>query len=143
MSLFLFKQVLCYREKLSSKGFLKRKYYNFNTEILLSLGRLNRFLKLLYCYLENSFRRCSIKKTFYLSHRNEKTLESLSFSYDYGSVKKMLLKISQNSQECWSVFLNKVACLRLATLLKGRVQYKFLCELCEIFKNTFFIEHLW
>ena len=84
---------------------------------------------------------------FYLSHRNKKTLESLSFSYDYGSVKKVLLKISQNSQEntceCWSVFLNKVACLRLATLLKGRVQYKFLCELCEIFKNTLFIEHLW
>ena len=119
---------MCYREKLSNKGFLKRKYYNFDTEILLSLGRLNRFLKLFYCYLENSFRRCSIKKMFYFSHRNKKTLESLSFSYDYGSVKKVLLKISQNSQEntceCWSVFLNKVACLRLATLLKGRVQYK-------------------
>ena len=102
MSLFLSKQffkILCYQEKLSNKGFLKSKYYNFDTETLLSLARLNRLLKLLYCYLENSFRRCSIKRMFYLSHRNGKTLESLSVSYDYGSVKKVSLEISQNSQE--------------------------------------------
>ena len=46
----------------------------------------------------------------------------------------MFLKISQNSQKnllCQSVFFNKVAGWRLS--------YEF----CEIFKKTFFSEHLW
>ena len=42
------------------------------------------------------------------------------------SVKKVFLKISQNSQE------NK----------KETLAQVFSCEFCEIFKNAFFIEHL-
>ena len=58
------------------------------------------------------------------------------------SVKKVFLKISQNSQEntCASVSFSKVTDLRpkLQTLLQ-----EFSCEFCEIYKNTFFTEHLW
>ena len=39
-----------------------------------------------------------------------------------------------------SLFFNKGAVLRPATLLKKRLWYS--CEFCEIFKNTFFTEHL-
>ena len=42
-----------------------------------------------------------------------------------------------------SVFFNKVAGLRPATLLKKRLRHRvFLCECSEIFKNTFFTEYL-
>ena len=49
------------------------------------------------------------------------------------SVKKVFLKISQNTQKntfCQSLFLNKVAGLM------------FSYEFCKIFKSTFFTEHL-
>ena len=42
---------------------------------------------------------------------------------------------------CWSLFLNNVAGLRSATLLKKRFQH--MCFPMNIFKNTFFEEHLW
>ena len=51
-------------------------------------------------------------------------------------VKKVFLKISQNSQEntCASLFLNKVT-----TLLKKRRWHKcFSVNFCEIFENTIF-----
>ena len=53
---------------------------------------------------------------------------------------KVFLEISQNSQEnnCASLFFNKVAGLRPATLLKKTLAKMFSCEFCEIFKNTFF-----
>ena len=59
--------------------------------------------------------------------------------------KKGVLRISQNSQEntCVKVSFNKVAGLRPATLLKKRLAQVFFCEFSEIFKNTFFTEHLW
>ena len=60
--------------------------------------------------------------------------------------KKVFLKISQNSQEnaCVSLFFNKVAGLRPATLWKKQTLAQVLsCEFCEIFKNAFFTEHLW
>ena len=41
-------------------------------------------------------------------------------------------------QLCRSFFLNKVADLRPATLLKRTVAQVFSCEFCEIYKNTFF-----
>ena len=63
-----------------------------------------------------------------------------------GSVKKLFLKISQNSQEnnCARVsFFNKTAGLRPATLLKKETLAQvFSRKFCEIFKNTFFIKHL-
>ena len=48
------------------------------------------------------------------------------------SVKKVFLKISQNSQEN--------TCAKVSLLIKLQAQL-FSCEFCEFFKNTFFIEH--
>ena len=39
---------------------------------------------------------------------------------------------------CQSLFFNRVAALRPATLLKKRLTQVFSCEICEIFKSTFF-----
>ena len=44
---------------------------------------------------------------------------------------------------CQSLFLNKVAGLSHATLLKKRLAQVFSCEFCEISKNTFFTEYVW
>ena len=41
-----------------------------------------------------------------------------------------------------SFFFNKVAGLRPASLLKETLAQMFFYEFCEIFKNTFFTEHL-
>ena len=41
-------------------------------------------------------------------------------------------------QLCQSLFLNKVAGLRPATLLKNTLAQVFSCEYCEIYKTTFF-----
>ena len=46
--------------------------------------------------------------------------------------KKLFLEISQNSQLCQSLFFNKVAGLRPATLLKKRLAQMFLGKFCEI-----------
>ena len=44
---------------------------------------------------------------------------------------------------CWSFFFNKVADLRPATLLKKETPTQlFSYSFCEIFKNTYFVEHL-
>ena len=45
-------------------------------------------------------------------------------------------------QLCQSLLFNKVAGLRPVTLLKKRLWQMFSCEFREIFRNTFFIEHL-
>ena len=42
---------------------------------------------------------------------------------------------------CQGLFLNKVAGLRFATLLKRRLGAQLFS--CEISKNIFFTEHLW
>ena len=45
---------------------------------------------------------------------------------------------------CQSLFFNKVAGLRLATLSKKKTLAQvFSCDFCEVYKNTFFTEHLW
>ena len=44
---------------------------------------------------------------------------------------------------CQSLFFNKVAGLRPATLLKRESRTGISCEFCECSKNTFFTEHLW
>ena len=62
------------------------------------------------------------------------------------SIKKVFLNISQNSQEN--------TCARVSSLIKFQAEpYNFIktetlaqvfsFEFCEIFKNTFFTEHLW
>ena len=65
--------------------------------------------------------------------------------WDSCSIKKVLLKISQNLREntCAQVlFFNKVACLKPATLLKYEIPVQlFSYEFWEFFKNTFSIEH--
>ena len=43
---------------------------------------------------------------------------------------------------CWSLFLNKVEGLRPATILKKTLTQVISCDYCEIFKNTYFKEHL-
>ena len=56
------------------------------------------------------------------------------------AVKMVFLKISQNSQEntCASLFLNKVAGLRLAALLKKRLWRKcFLVNFVKFLRTTF------
>ena len=62
------------------------------------------------------------------------------------SVKKVFLKISQNSQEktCARVsFFNKVTGLKLATSLKKRLWHKCFPVNFAKFLTTYFIEHLW
>ena len=60
--------------------------------------------------------------------------------------KKMLLKNFAKFAEkqlCWSLFLNKVTVRRPANLLKKETPAQvFPYEFCEIFKNTYFVEHL-
>ena len=41
---------------------------------------------------------------------------------------------------CWSLSLMKSECLQL--YLKETLAQMFSCEICDIFKNTYFIEHL-
>ena len=42
---------------------------------------------------------------------------------------------------CQSLFFNKIAGLRPATLLKKRFWHMFSCEFCQIFKKTFFTDY--
>ena len=65
------------------------------------------------------------------------------------SLKKGLLKNLAKVAEkhlCQILIFNKIAGLRPATSLKkealASLAQLFSCEFCEIFKNTFFIEHL-
>ena len=62
------------------------------------------------------------------------------------SVKKVFLKNSQNSQEnmCQSLFFNKVAGLRLTTLLKKRLWHRcFPVNFAKLLRISFFVEHHW
>ena len=43
---------------------------------------------------------------------------------------------------CQSLFFNKVAG-GSCNIIKDTLAQVFSCEFCEIFKNTFFTEHLW
>ena len=63
------------------------------------------------------------------------------------SVKKVFLQILQNSQEkhLWqSLFFNKVAGLRPATLLKKRLWHRcFPVNFAKFLRTPFLTEHLW
>ena len=63
------------------------------------------------------------------------------------SVKKVFLEISQNSQTnqlCLSLFFNKVAGLRPATLLKKRHGHRcFPVNFVKFIRTPFYIEHVW
>ena len=43
---------------------------------------------------------------------------------------------------CWSLFLIKLQAIRLTALFKETPTQMFSCEISQIFKNTFFTEHL-
>ena len=61
------------------------------------------------------------------------------------SIKKDVLKsftIFTGKHLCWSLFLITLQAFRLETLLKGTPTQVFSCEYCEIFKNSYFEEHL-
>ena len=74
--------------------------------------------------------KCLCKQIFHVGWEKQRN------SHQRCSVKKVFLKISQNSQEntCARV-LNK------GNFIKKETQ--FFCEFCEISKNTFFTERLW
>ena len=44
---------------------------------------------------------------------------------------------------CWSLFLIKLQFWEPATLLKKASTHVFSCEICKLFKNYYFKEHLW
>ena len=70
----------------------------------------------------------------------------LGYSHQRCSIKKDVLKNFVKFTEkhlCKSLFFNKAGGLRPAIVIKKRTLMQvFFCEFCEIFKNTFFIEHL-
>ena len=60
-------------------------------------------------------------------------------------VRKVFLEILQNSQEntCSRVsFLIELQASTCNVIKKETLTQMFFCEFCEIFKNTFFLEHL-
>ena len=60
------------------------------------------------------------------------------------SVRKVLLKISQNPQENTCVRVSVLMKLQACNFIKKEALAQvFPCEFCEISKNTFFTEHLW
>ena len=81
---------------------------------------------------------CILKKTSTL--RNPKTVVRRC------TVKKVFLKISQNSQEntcAWIFFFNRLKTLTACNFIKKETLAQMLsCESCEIFKKTYFAEHL-
>ena len=58
-------------------------------------------------------------------------------------IKKLLLKISKNSQENTyvSLFVIKLQAFRSETLLEKTSAQVFSCKYCEIFKNTYLEEY--
>ena len=86
----------------------------------------------LWEFLNFSFQNASVSTYIY----RKKYLSEATFRRC--SSKQVFLKIWQYSQEntiSRNLFLNKVSDLRPPTQV-------FSCEYCEIFKNSFFIEHL-
>ena len=74
-----------------------------------------------------------------------KNITSYRSSYRRCSVKKCVLRnfAKFTGKHLYqSVFLNKVAGVSPATLLKKTLAQVFSCEFCEISKNTSFTEHL-
>ena len=78
----------------------------------------------------------------FLSYSSHGTIEAVVRRC---SIKKVFLKISQISQEetcARDSFLIRL--LQACNFIKKEaLSQVFSCEICEIFKNTFFIEHLW
>ena len=54
-----------------------------------------------------------------------------------------ILLIFTGKHLCWRLFLTKLQSIRPVNLLKETPSRLILCECNKIFKNSFFIEHLW
>ena len=94
-------------------------------------------------YFWLNFVRKVISKTLktlwkYVLHRDDELYWSVHWRC---SIKKMYLKISQISQETtYESLLNKAAGLELYQ--KETLTQLLSCEICEIFKNAYFEDHL-
>ena len=85
----------------------------------------------------------SFLKTHHISPANFLTILTEAAAGWRCSVRKGTLRNSLGKHLCQSLFLNKVAALRPATLLKKKTLTQvFSCEFCEISKNTFFTVQL-
>ena len=111
-----------------------------NESRYIALFVVTRFIKKLFNYLVflNIFfkkicqaRQCRVTPhCLYLDSKN---------SHQRCSVKKSVLRN-------FAKFIGKHLCQRLAAcnfIKKGTVAQVFSCEFCEIFKNTYFTEHVW
>ena len=57
-------------------------------------------------------------------------------------LKNFAIATNRKATLCWSLFLIKLQAFRPVTLLKRDSTLVFSCEYCEIFKKTYFEEHL-
>ena len=96
---------------------LKSALFEHKASFFLKNLLMGRADMLTFKTFKSSHRRCSIKK----------------------GVPKNFAKFT-GKHLCQSLFLNKVAGL---SLIKEAVEQMFSCEICKIFKNTFFTKHLW
>ena len=64
-------------------------------------------------------------------------------SHQRCSIKKVFLKISQNSQENTCARVSSCRPHARNFIKRETLAQVFSCEFCEIFKNTFFTEQLW
>ena len=92
----------------------------------------------LFCVIMMGVRRVKLSAFGSLHFGLGKTFRS---SHRRCSIKKGVLKISANftgKHLCWCLFLIKLKACRPTTLSTQA----FSCEICKIFKNTYFEEHL-
>ena len=78
-----------------------------------------------------------------------KILEPVSYDrsshWSFSAKKKVFLKVSQNSQEKTCARVSFLITLQSSTcnfIKKETMAQVLSCEFCEIFENTYFIEHL-
>ena len=88
-----------------------------------------------------------VSKTYYLNTLTQKFYISAEAVAQTCSVKKVFLEISPKftgKHLCQSLYFNKVAGLRLATLLKKRLWHRcFPVNFAKFLRTPFLTEHLW
>ena len=95
-----------------------------------------------FCSIPRCIQKHLQKRTLQKQLRSKSSLEEqpLADVLKIGFLKSFAIFTGKHL--CWSVFLNKVVGLRPATLLEKKLQHRFFCENCTVFKNTVFREHL-
>ena len=114
----------------------ERAYQDYNS----SFKELLRKRQLLNI---NVLIKCQKQKSFRILWKISLTTEAATGNVLWG---KLFLEIWQNSQENTLVrvsFLIKLQASVCNFIKNKTLAQVFFCELCEIFKNTFFTEHLW